>query len=321
MNELNVVFMGTPEFSLNVLEGLIENTHVIGVVTQPDKIVGKNKMPSFTPVKSLALKNNIPVFQPEKIRREYQEILDLNPDIIITCAYGQIIPETILNYPKYGCINVHASLLPKLRGGSPLHHAIIDGYKETGVTIMHMDKGMDTGDMISRKSIPILDTDNVGTIHDKLSVIGRDLLLETLPHILDNTANRKKQNDEEATYCYNIKHEEELIDFNKNARDIFNQVRGMNPYPVAYFTLDEKVFKVYEVSYQEKNQYQDKANGEIVIYDKNNIGIKVNDGLIYLKDIKKEGKRRMLVKDFLNGEKESLLGKIVNKGEVNEEKY
>ena len=319
MKDLKVVFMGTPEFSLNVLSGLIENTNVIGVVTQPDKIVGKSKEPSFTPIKKLAIENNISVFQPEKIRREYQEILDLNPDIIITCAYGQIIPEVILNYPKYGCINVHASLLPKLRGGSPLHHSIIDGYSETGVTIMHMDKGMDTGDMISRRSIPILDTDTVGTIHDKLSVIGRDLLLETLPSIIDGTSNREKQNDEEATYCHNITHEEELIDFNKNARDIFNQVRGMNPYPVAYFTIDKKIYKVYEVSYQETDEYQNKTNGEIVIYDKNNIGIKVNNGLIYLKDIKKEGKRRMLIKDFLNGEKESLLGKIINKGEDNEE--
>lgn len=313
--------MGTPEFSLNVLEGLIENTEVIGVVTQPDKIVGKNKMPSFTPIKSLALEHNIPVFQPVKIRKEYQEILNMNPDIIITCAYGQIIPEVILNYPKYGCINVHASLLPKLRGGSPLHHSIIDGYDETGVTIMHMDKGMDTGDMITRRSIPILDTDTVGSIHDKLSIIGRDLLLDTLPSIIDGTAPREKQNDEEATYCHNITHEEELIDFNKKARDIFNQVRGMNPYPVAYFNLDNKIFKVYEVSYEETDKYKDKTNGEIVIYDKNNVGIKVENGLVYLKDIKKEGKRRMLIKDFLNGEKESLLGKFINKGEKNEEEW
>ena len=319
MKNLKVVFMGTPEFSLNVLNGLIENTNVIGVVTQPDKIVGKNKETSFTPIKKLALENNIPVFQPEKIRKEYDKILELKPDIIITCAYGQIVPEAVLNYPKYGCINVHASLLPKLRGGSPLHHSIIDGYNETGVTIMYMDKGMDTGDMINKKSIPILDTDNVGTIHDKLSVIGRDLLLETLPSIIDGTCNREKQNNSEATYCHNITHEEELIDFNKNAREIFNQVRGMNPYPVAYFTLDQKIYKIYQVSYQETNKFQDHANGEIVVFDKNKIGIKVNNGIVYLEDIKKEGKRRMLVKDFLNGEKENLLGKVINKGVVNEE--
>lgn len=318
LKNLKVIFMGTPEFSLNVLNNLIENTNVIGVVTQPDKIVGKNKEPSFTPIKELALKHNIPVFQPEKIRKEYQEILDLNPDIIITCAYGQIIPEVILNYPKYGCINVHASLLPKLRGGSPLHHSIIDGYSETGVTIMYMDKGMDTGDMINKRSIPILDSDNVGTIHDKLSVIGSELLIETLPSIIDGTCSREKQNDEEATYCHNITHEEELLDFSKTSRELFNQVRGMNPYPVAYFNLDGKVIKVYETSYEITSKYNDKKLGEVVVFNKKQLGLRTSDGVLYLEDIKKEGKRRMLIKDFLNGEKESLLELIANIGEVNE---
>jgi len=318
LKNLKVIFMGTPEFSLNVLKKLIENTNVIGVVTQPDKIVGKNKSTSFTPIKELALQNNIKVFQPIKIRKEYADILELNPDIIITCAYGQIIPEAILNYPKYGCINVHASLLPKLRGGSPLHHSIIDGYQETGVTIMYMDKGMDTGDMINKKSIPILDSDTVGSIHDKLSLIGAELLMETLPSIVDGTCHREKQDDKEATYCHNITHEEELLDFSKNVREIFNHVRGMNPYPVAYFKLDGKVIKVYQTSYEITEKFQDKTPGEIVIFNKNKLGIKANDGIIYLEDIKKEGKKRMLIKDFLNGEKESLLGKVLNQGEKNE---
>jgi len=233
MKDVKVVFMGTPEFSLKVLESLINATMVVGVVTQPDKIVGKNKEKSMTPIKELALKHNIKVLQPEKIRKEYHEVLELNPDIIITCAYGQIIPEVILNAPKYGCINVHASLLPKLRGGSPLHHAIIDGYDKTGVTIMYMDKGMDTGDIISQSEIPIMDSDNVGTIHDKLSTLGANLLMETLPSIINGTNNRIKQNEEEVTICHNITHEEEELDFNKRGREIFNQVRGMNPYPVG----------------------------------------------------------------------------------------
>ena len=235
LNKENVVFMGTPEFSLNVLRVLIENTNVIGVVTQPDKIVGKNKEKSMSPVKKLALENNILVLQPEKIRKEYENVINLKPDLIVTCAYGQIIPEVILNTPKYGCINVHASLLPKLRGGSPLHHAIIDGYDKTGVTIMYMDKGMDTGDMIMQEEIPILDTDTVGTIHDKLSILGSELLLKALPGIIDGTCPRIKQNDDEATYCHNISHEEEFLDFSKTGREIFNMVRGMNPYPVASF--------------------------------------------------------------------------------------
>ena len=313
LKDLKVVFMGTPEFSLNVLKMLIENTNVIGVVTQPDKIVGKNKEKSFTPIKKLAIDNNILVLQPEKIRKEYEDVLALNPDIIITCAYGQIIPSEILDFPKYGCINVHASLLPKLRGGSPLHHAIIDGYDKTGVTIMHMDKGMDTGDIISQEEIKILDSDNVGTIHDKLSLLGSELLFKTLPSILDGTAKRIKQKDEEATYCHNITHEEELIDFHKTGREIFNQVRGMNPYPVSYLTINNKVFKVYEVSYEINNKYQNSSIGEIVINDKKSLGIKVSDGIIYLEDIKREGKKRMNIKDYLNGEQENLKGIIVNR--------
>ena len=244
LKDLKVVFMGTPEFSLNVLKMLINNTNVIGVVTQPDKIVGKGKEKSYPPVKELALKYDIPILQPEKIRKEYASVLNLEPDMIVTCAYGQIIPSSILDYPKFGCINVHASLLPKLRGGSPLHHAIIDGYNETGVTIMYMDKGMDTGDIISSEKIAIKDDDTVGSIHDKLSVIGSTLLLQTLPSILDGTRKRIKQDDSQATYCHNITHEEELIDFQKNVRDIFNMVRGMNPYPVSYFTLNNQIYKV-----------------------------------------------------------------------------
>ena len=295
MKDLKVIFMGTPEFSLDVLQGLIDNTNVIAVVTQPDKEVGRGNKLSFSPVKELALKYNIPVIQPIKIRKEFQSVIDLNPDMIVTCAYGQIIPKVILDCPKYGCINVHASLLPKLRGGSPLHHAVIDGYDKTGVTIMYMDVGMDTGDIISQQEIPISESDTVGSIHDKLKVIGRDLLLQTLPKILDGTNDRIKQNEDEVTICHNISHEEELIDFNDKARNIFNKIRGMNPFPVAYFTLDNKV------------------NGELVILDKKTLGIKCSDGIIYIDELKKEGKKKMHIIDFLNGEKDLKTGMVVNK--------
>ena len=312
MKNLKVIFMGTPEFSVPVLEKLIDECNVIGVVTQPDKIVGKNKEKSFSPIKKVAIDNNIKVFQPEKIRREYQEILDMEPDIIITCAYGQIIPEVILNYPKYGCINVHASLLPKLRGGSPLHHAIIDGYDKTGITIMYMDKGMDTGDIIEQTEIKISDSDTVGTIHDKLSILGSTLLIDTLPSIIDGTNKRIKQDNAMATYCHNITHEEEMIDFNKKGRDIFNQVRGMNPYPVSFLKLDNKIFKVYKISYDINNKYQNKQNGEVVVQTKNQLTIKVVDGTIDLLEIKKEGKKKMMIKEYLNGEKEQYEGMICN---------
>ena len=313
LDNIKVVFMGTPEFSLNVLDVLIKNTNVLAVVTQPDKIVGRNVKASFPPVKKMAMENNILVLQPEKIRKEYQSIIDLKPDLIVTCAYGQIIPETLLSCPKYGCINVHASLLPKLRGGSPLHHAIIDGYRETGVTIMYMDKGMDTGDIISQSSVIITDNDTVGSIHDKLSVLGSKLLLETLPSIVNGTNERIKQDESQATYCHNITHEEEAIDFNKNVRDIFNQVRGMNPYPVASFTLDDKVYKVYEITYEVTDKFKNNKLGEVVVQDKNDLVIKAHDGLVYLKKIKREGKKLMNIKDYLNGEHENVIGYICNR--------
>ncbi len=311
MKELKVIFMGTPEFSLDVLSGLIENTNVIGVVTQPDRVVGRDKEVSFSPVKKMALEHNIEVFQPERIRKDYDWVINKNPDMIVTCAFGQIIPEVILDCPKYGCINVHASLLPKLRGGSPLHHAIIDGYDKTGVTIMFMDKGMDTGDIILQKEIDILDSDNVGTIHDKLKVIGRDLLLETIPMILAGTNPRIKQNDFEATICRNISHEEEIIDFNDNCRNIFNKVRGMNPFPVTSFILNDKVYKIYSVHYMVTDRYQNKTNGEVVIFNKHEFGIKCNDGVIFIDELKKEGKKKMNVNDFLNGTQDIKEGNII----------
>ena len=193
-----IVFMGTPDFSVPVLEGLIENKdyEVIGVVSQPDKKVGRKQIITPSKVSEVALKNNIKLFRPEKLRKEYEDILETKPDIIVTCAYGQIVPKEILDFPKYGCINVHASLLPKYRGGAPIHKAIIDGEDKTGITIMYMNEGLDKGDIISQKEIKIEDTDTTETMHDKLSVVGRDLLLETLPKIIEGTINPIKQNEE-----------------------------------------------------------------------------------------------------------------------------
>ena len=313
MKDLRVVFMGTPEFSLNVLESLIENTCVIGVVSQPDKMVGRKKELKPTPIKELAIKNNIKVIQPVNIKNEYREILDLNPDIIVTCAYGQIIPKEILEYPKYGCINVHASILPKLRGGAPIHHAIIDGYKETGITIMYMANGMDTGDIISQEKIAILETDTYGSLHDKLSLLGSKLLIETLPCIINGTNKRIKQDKEEVTFGYNIKREEELIDFNLDMDFVYNKIRGLNPDPGSYFLLNGKIVKVYDASKIEDLSYQDKENGEIVKLDKKAIYVKVKNGLIKINEIMMEGKKRMPVASFLNGNKENLVGIVLNK--------
>ncbi|MBQ9318650.1 MAG: methionyl-tRNA formyltransferase [Bacilli bacterium] len=309
--DLKVIFMGTPAFSVPVLEGLIENYNVIAVVTQPDKPVGRGGKISVSPIKQVAIDHNIEVYQPTKIREQYQEIIALNPDIIITCAYGQIIPKVLLDCPKYGCINVHASLLPKLRGGAPIHHAIIDGYDKTGITIMYMDVNMDTGDIISMKDIIIEDNDTMSMLHDKLKILGRDLLLETLPNIISGNINPIKQNNDEATYAYNIKKEEEKIDFNNKKRDIYNLIRGLNSFPGAYAIMDNKRMKIWN-SYITDKVYPNALIGEITNIYKDGIGIKVQDGEIVITDIQLEGKKRMLASDYLNGiDKKQLIGKVL----------
>lgn len=314
MKDLKVIFMGTPEFSVPVLEGLIENYNVLMVVTQPDKKVDRKQEVVFSKVKEKALENKIKVFQPIKIRDDYQEILSLNPDLIVTCAYGQIIPKVLLDCPKYGCVNVHASLLPKLRGGAPIHHAIIDGYGKTGITIMYMDEKMDNGDILAQEELIINDSDNVGTLHDKLSLIGKELLIKSIPDIVNGLITPVKQDINQVTFAYNITREDELIDFNKNARAVFNQIRGLNPFPGGYALLDGKIVKIYS-SRLTNNLYTEKKNGEIVrVYD-DGIGVSTNDFEIIITEIKFEGKRKMFVKDYLNGiKKEELIGKVFNKG-------
>ena len=183
MDKIKVVFMGTPDFAVPILEGLIKNYDVVGVVSQPDRKVGRKQEIVATPIKQVALKNNIKVFQPVNIRDDYNDILELNPDIIITCAYGQIIPKEVLDYPRLGCINVHGSLLPKLRGGAPIHWSIINGDSKTGMTVMYMDVKMDSGDIISQRETDILESDNLESLYDRMSLIGRDLLLDTMPSI------------------------------------------------------------------------------------------------------------------------------------------
>ncbi len=309
MKDKRVVFMGTPEFSVPVLEMLDKNTNVVLVVTQPDKEVGRHHEIKFSPVKEYAVCHNIEVFQPTKIRNEYEYILSKNPDVIITCAYGQIIPTILLETPKYNAINVHASLLPKLRGGSPLHRAIINGYKETGITIMYMAPGMDDGDIITQESIKIEDNDNVGIIHDKLSLLGRDLLFKTLPDIFNNNINRTKQNESEVTFAYNIKPEEEIIDFNKTAKEVYNQIRGMYPFPVAHTSLNGNIIKVCE---SRVGNITKGKPGEIVKIYKDGIGVMCKDKEIILTRVKPSGKKEMDAKDYLNGMKEKLEGEIFN---------
>ena len=310
MNNIKVVFMGTPDFAVPILEGLIENYDVIGVVSQPDKRVGRKQELVNTPIKEVALKHGIKVFQPVKIREEYEDIINLGADIIVTCAYGQIIPKAILDAPRLGCINVHGSLLPKLRGGAPIHWAIINGEEKTGMTIMYMDVKMDSGDIISSRETVISDEDNLESLYDRMSLIGRDLLLDTLPSIIEGTNERIKQNEDEVTFGFNIKREEEHIDFNKTSREVFNLIRGLSPIPGANAVLDSEEMKIYA------SRIGDKINkgntcGEVSSIYKDGIGIWCSDREIIITDIKPFGKKRMLVNSYLNGiDKNKLIGKV-----------
>ena len=308
--KLRIVFMGTPEFSVPVLQALIDNYEVKAVVTQPDKPVGRKGILAKPPTKILAEQHNILVIQLKKVREQYQDIIDLDPDLIVTCAYGQILPKELLDYPRLGCINVHASLLPKLRGGAPIHKAIINGYKTTGVTIMYMAPGMDDGDIISQKEIEILDTDTASTLHNKLSKLGSELLIETLPSIIDGTNKRTKQDESKVTFAPINKPEDEKIDFSKTSMQVYNKIRGLNSFPGAYFILDGKRFKVFESRVVDE-YFSENLNGEIVkIYD-DGIGVKTSNGVISLTLIQPEGKSKMKAKDYLNGIKESLIGKVM----------
>ena len=309
MKNKNIVFMGTPDFSVPVLKMLIENTNVLLVVTQPDKIVGKDKTVSFNPIKKLALEENIPVFQPMRIRKDFEKLKNLDIDLIVTCAYGQIIPKEVLDMPKYGCINVHASILPKYRGSAPIQWCLFNNDDVTGVTIMYMDEGMDTGDIIKIKEIPILDSDNVGTLHDKLSKLGCNLLLEVLPTIFNKTNDRIKQGNN-YTMAPMIKREDERLDFNEEGKKIIGKIKGLNPWPLANIIINNQEIKVLEAEFVQKKVDN---TGIIKEIDKKNLGITCKDGIIYLKKIKPSGKKVMEINSFLNGiDKEKYLNMEVN---------
>ncbi len=307
MKDIKVIFMGTPIFASIILDELIKKYNVIMVVCQPDREKDRKGNIIYSPCKKLAIENNIQVFQPLKIRDEYQKILDMNPDIIITAAYGQIIPDIVLNYPKYGAINVHGSLLPKLRGGAPIHHAIINGDKEIGVTIMYMDKRMDAGDIISQRAIPLTNDMTLDIAYEKLAIIGRDLLIETIPSIINGTNNRIHQDENEVTFGYNITKEEEKINFDDTSMNVYNKIRGLSSVPGAYAIINNKRMKVYSSTISDIKS----KNLPGVIEDIRNDGIYVNtkDYIIKLTDIKLEGKKRCQVHEFINGiKKEDYIG-------------
>ena len=306
MENVKILFMGTASFSFFVQEKLLEtNYNVIAVVTQPDRLVGRKKILTMPEVKEIALKHDIPVYQPQKIKNDYQDLLDLKPDLVITAAYGQMIPEAILNLPKLGCINVHASLLPKYRGGAPVHYAIINGEEVTGVTIMYMVKKMDAGNIISQEEVKIAPDETTGELYDRLSNVGAKLLIETLPSIINKTNASIEQDENLVTYAPVIRHEQEKIDFNQSAKQVYNHVRGLNPWPGAYTVYQDKVVKIWAGSIHNcqnaTKHHGHQENGTIVKIFKDAIGVKTGDGIYLITELQIAGKKRMLVKDYLNG--------------------
>lgn len=310
---MKIVFMGTPDFAVRILDKINKDYEVILVVTQPDTYNYRKKTYSYSPVKEYALTKGLKVIQPEKIKDEVDYFLNLDVDLIVTAAYGQFIPKKILNHPKYRSINVHGSILPKYRGGAPIQRAIINGETETGVTIMYMESKMDAGDILRIEKIPIQDTDTQDSIFEKLSILGSEMINSVIEDLKDNKLKGIPQIESEATYAYNLTKEDELIDFKKSAREVFNQIRGLNSNPGAYFILDEQNIKVYDSKVLDK-----KTNckpGMIVGINKDSFEISCKDGsVIGITEIQMPSKKKMRVQDFLNGNGKNIIS--VNK-EVN----
>lgn len=310
---MKIIFMGTPEFAKPVLKALIEHHEVLGVVTQTDKKAHRGKMIAPA-IKLLALEEGIKVFQIEKIEDDYEELLNLEADLIVTCAYGQFLPKKLLDYPKYSSINVHASLLPKYRGGAPIQRAIMAGETETGISIIYMDEKMDSGDIISQKKIEITDLDTFETLHDKLSNLGAELLIETINKIKDNKITRTVQDESLVSYAKIITREDELINFHQSSKEVINQIRALNPYPGAYTLVDSKVLKLYDTK---NSKIKSNHPGLVSKMTSDGMYISTLDYDIIVSNIKYEGYRKMSVCDFLNGN-QSFQSKIL--GEENDKK-
>lgn len=301
-----IVFMGTPDFAVPILQQLLADDYqVVLVVTQPDRPKGRKRVLTASPVKEEAIKHDLPVYQPEKIKDTYHEILTYQPDIIVTAAFGQILPKALLDAPKYGSINVHASLLPELRGGAPIHYSILQGKKETGITMMYMVEALDAGAIISQAKVAIEDKDNVGTLHDKLARAGAKLLHETLPAIIDATIEPQEQEDTLATYAPNISREQEIIDWQESNQTVYNHIRGLCPWPVASTTLAGKNIKIWWATPIEQSCLA--KPGEIVAIEPTGITVCCgNKTAIMLTDIQPAGKKRMDMTDYLRGSGQTL---------------
>ncbi len=296
--------MGTPDFAVPTLKALIEKHEVVAVVTQPDKPKGRGKKMLFPPVKEVALENNIPVFQPEKIKDDnfVSKLEEFNADIFIVVAYGQILSEKILNMPKYGCINVHGSLLPKYRGAAPIQWAILNGEKVTGVTIMYMEKGLDTGDMILKKEIEIEDNETYGSLHDKMSVVGAETLIDALKLIENGDAKPEKQDDSLSCYAKKIEKGFGKIDWSLNTDEILNLIKGLNPVPSAYTLFNDEVFKIFMA--KECTEISDTSAdcGTIIdVNPKKGFTVKTKNSAILITEVQAKGGKKMSCADYMRG--------------------
>ncbi len=302
MTGMRIIFMGTPEFACPTLRALIERgEQVVAVVTQPDRPKGRGQQTLPPPVKVLAERHGIPVLQPVKVRlpESIEEIRALEPDLIVVVAFGQILPKALLDIPKKGCINVHASLLPRYRGAAPLNWCIVNGETETGVTTMMMDVGLDTGDMLLKRATPIDPDEDTQSLHDRMSQLGAELLGETLERLAAGDLVPEKQDDSLTCYAPMMKKEDGLIDWSRDAQSIKNQVRGMTPWPGAYSTLDEKLLKVYRVQTGSGSG----APGEIVSVGRDGVEVACGAGSLLIRELQLEGKKRLSAADFLAGYK------------------
>lgn len=303
--------MGTPDFAVDTLEAIVKDGHeVLLVVTQPDKAKGRGKKLQYTPVKEKALEYNLPVAQPEKVREEafMEELEKLNPDVIVVVAFGQILPERILNIPKYGCINVHASLLPAYRGAAPIQWAVIDGLEESGVTTMYMEKGLDTGDIICQSRLTLAEDETGGSLFERLASEGASLLLTTLKELEAGTATRTKQDDSKSSYAKMLTKDMGNLDFTQDAVVLERLIRGLNPWPSAYTKLKDKTLKVYEAKVLTDEEVQSLnavmiASGSVIAVDKKSFTVRCGKGALRIMNLQLEGKKRMDTAAFLLGYK------------------
>ncbi|WP_166238110.1 methionyl-tRNA formyltransferase [Paenibacillus turpanensis] len=300
-----IVFMGTPDFAVPSLRLLLEEGyHVVGVVTQPDRPKGRKKVLTPTPVKEEALKHGLPVYQPLKLRapEAVEEVRALQPDLIITAAYGQILPKSVLDLPKHGCINVHGSLLPKYRGGAPIQRAIMNGESATGVTIMYMAEGLDTGDMLTRVEVPITDEDDSGTIFTKLSEAGAELLRDTLPDLLEGKLQAVPQNEAEASYARNLSRDDERIDWQRDARSLFNQVRGLRPFSGGFTLWNGDVLKIWRCQPAASKAASGAKPGTVLDTSGECIVVAAGEGsALLITELQPAGKKAMSAADFVRG--------------------